>query len=218
MTPEEKKERKRLYDIEYRKKNAEKIKERQAIYREENPEKKKQRNKEYYQKNKDRKKEYDAEYRVKNLEKRKQKDKEYYQKNAEKIKERQAIYSKENKDKINNHQKNRKKTDPIYRLTCNLRCSIKASFKRKGLDKLTKTELILGCSFKSFKEHIESKFESWMNWDNYGLYNGEFNYGWDIDHIIPLSSATTEDEVIRLNHYTNLQPLCSKVNRHIKGG
>ena len=55
-----------------------------------------------------------------------------------------------------------------------------------------------------------------MNWENYGLYNGELNYGWDIDHIIPNSSALTEDEFIKLNHYTNLQPLCSKVNRHIK--
>ena len=55
-----------------------------------------------------------------------------------------------------------------------------------------------------------------MNWSNHGLYNGQLNYGWDIDHIIPLSSVKTEEDVIRLNHYTNLQPLCSFVNRVIK--
>jgi len=55
-----------------------------------------------------------------------------------------------------------------------------------------------------------------MNWDNRGLYNGEPNYGWDIDHIIPSSTAKTEDELIRLNHYTNLQPLCSYFNRVVK--
>ena len=55
-----------------------------------------------------------------------------------------------------------------------------------------------------------------MTWENRGLYNGEFNYGWDIDHIIPLSSAETEEDIIKLNHYTNLQPLCSKINRDIK--
>lgn len=55
-----------------------------------------------------------------------------------------------------------------------------------------------------------------MTWDNHGLYNGELNFGWDIDHIIPISSAKTEDEVINLNHYTNLQPLCGKINRDIK--
>lgn len=60
----------------------------------------------------------------------------------------------------------------------------------------------------------DSKFEPWMTWGNRGLYNGELNYGWDIDHIIP--SAETEEGVIKLNHYTNLQPLCSKVNRDIK--
>jgi len=55
-----------------------------------------------------------------------------------------------------------------------------------------------------------------MNWDNHGKYNGEFNFGWDLDHIIPISSAITEQEVIKLNHFTNLQPLCSKINRYIK--
>ena len=40
--------------------------------------------------------------------------------------------------------------------------------------------------------------------------------GWDIDHIEPLANATCEEDIIRLNHYTNLRPLCSKVNRDIK--
>jgi HNH endonuclease len=55
-----------------------------------------------------------------------------------------------------------------------------------------------------------------MNWENRGLYNGDFNYGWDIDHIIPISSAKTEEEIYKLNHFTNLQPLCSKYNRDLK--
>ena len=66
---------------------------------------------------------------------------------------------------------------------------------------------------------MESKFEPWMNWSNRGNWNGnpkKMNTAWDIDHIIPLSSATNEDEIIKLNHYTNLQPLCSYINRHVK--
>ena len=55
-----------------------------------------------------------------------------------------------------------------------------------------------------------------MTWENRGLYNGELDYGWDIDHVIPSSSATNAEEMIKLNHYGNLQPLCSKVNRDIK--
>ena len=48
-----------------------------------------------------------------------------------------------------------------------------------------------------------------MTWDKMGV---EIH----IDHIIPLSSAKTEEELYKLCHYTNLQPLCSKVNRDIK--
>lgn len=75
---------------------------------------------------------------------------------------------------------------------------------------------ILGCNYEEFKSYIESKFENWMSWNNYGKYNGEFNHGWDFDHIIPINSAKTVEEVYKLNHYTNFQPLCSKVNRDIK--
>jgi hypothetical protein len=40
-----------------------------------------------------------------------------------------------------------------------------------------------------------------MNWDNWS------QSGWHIDHIIPLASAKSEDELYKLSHYTNLQPL-----------
>ena len=48
-------------------------------------------------------------------------------------------------------------------------------------------------------QHLESKFTEEMSFDNYGK--------WHIDHIIPISSAKTEEDIIRLNHYTNFQPL-----------
>ena len=46
-----------------------------------------------------------------------------------------------------------------------------------------------------------------MNWNNRGKYNGTPNYGWDIDHIIPVSKGITENDIIKLNHHTNLRPL-----------
>jgi hypothetical protein len=55
-----------------------------------------------------------------------------------------------------------------------------------------------------------------MSWDNRGKFNGEANYGWDLDHIKPLSSAQTIEEVKELCHYTNIQPLCSYMNRCVK--
>jgi hypothetical protein len=95
----------------------------------------------------------------------------------------------------------------------NIRSLIGISIRNYGYYKSTKTTNILGCDVEYFKRYLESKFEQWMNWENYGKYNGELNYGWDIDHIIPISSAKNEEELIKLNHYTNLQPLCSKNNR-----
>lgn len=93
------------------------------------------------------------------------------------------------------------------------------SIKNTNTQKSSKSEDILGCSFEEFKSHLESQFESWMTWDNHGNpKDGIFepNKTWDIDHIIPLSSATTTDDIIKLNHYTNLRPLCTYNNRWVK--
>lgn len=164
--------------------------------------------------NKDKIKEQKREYRKSNT------YKQYRINNSEKIKEYNKKYYKENKRMINTQKliyiKNKYKNNILFRLSNNIRRSISLSFKNNGYTKNNKTFEILGCTFEEFKLHLESKFQPWMTWDNYGLYNGELNYGWDIDHIIPSSSATTEEELIKLNHYSNLQPLCSKVNRDIK--
>lgn len=97
-----------------------------------------------------------------------------------------------------------------------IRNLIRDKIKKGGYTKESKTSEILGCSFEEFKLYLESKFEPWMTWENYGLYNSKTNYGWDIDHIIPISSSKTKEDIIKLNHYTNLQPMCSKINRDIK--
>jgi hypothetical protein len=73
------------------------------------------------------------------------------------------------------------KEDTLFKLKFNIRTLIRNGFKRKYLNKSKKTSDILGCSFDEFKNYIESKFEHWMNWDNYGLYNGKTEYGWDIE-------------------------------------
>jgi hypothetical protein len=120
------------------------------------------------------------------------------------------------------HRENLKKrynNDTLFKLSVSIRNSIRQSFKKSGYIKESHTYEILGCSYEDFKIYLESKFESWMCWDNYGLYDGNFNTGWDIDHIEPLfpeGVERTPEDIIRLNHYTNLQPLCSKINRDIK--
>jgi hypothetical protein len=212
-------------------KNLETIKLSKKKYHEENKEKIKIREKKYREENKEKIKIREKKYREENKEKIKNRDKKYFEENKEKIMEnyyknrehnlkRMGEWKKENRSKLAEYQKNyykeRKKNNPLFKLTYNIRGLINSSIKNKGLKKNSKTAQILGCTFEEFKQHLESKFEPWMNWDNYGLYNGELNYGWDIDHIIPSSSAINEEELLKLNHFSNLQPLCSYTNRDIK--
>jgi hypothetical protein len=114
------------------------------------------------------------------------------------------------------YDKRKKQTDPIYRLKKNMRTMVGKSLKKKAYTKKSQTFEIVGCLQDFFIIYVESLWESWMTWDNYGKYNGTPNYGWDIDHIKPLITGLTEDDIIKLNHYTNLQPLCSYINRNIK--
>ena len=179
------------------------------------------------------KKEYNKQYIAKNKEKLSIRSKIYYIENktyiCNRIKnnknhEYQREYSKnyriENKEYFKRYRYEyeiyRRNTDSLYKLTSNIRTSISGSIKKNGYIKESKTTEIIGLSFKEFKIYLESRFEIWMNWDNYGKYNGQLNYGWDIDHIIPISSAETEIDIYKLNYYTNLQPLCSYTNRYIK--
>jgi hypothetical protein len=108
------------------------------------------------------------------------------------------------------------KSDPVFKLQRQIPVLLRVSIKRQGYSKKSKTFSILGCTWEELKYHLGSKFEPWMNWGNWGKYNGMQGYGWDVDHIIPVSFGKTEFEIIRLNHFTNLQPLDSYINRHIK--
>jgi hypothetical protein len=170
----------------------------------------------YYQKNK----EDIIKKQLENYHNDKSKAIKRYNDNKDKFSEKNAKYYLNNKETINRKKQERHRVrmieEPLYKLTYNIRRNIKSSLKAHNYTKSSKTHQLLGCSFDEFKTHIESKFEPWMNWDNYGKYNGELNYGWDFDHIIPLSSAKSEKEMVGLLHFSNVQPLCSKINRDIK--
>jgi len=139
--------------------------------------------------------------------------KDHYSNNKDKKLEYQKEYASLNKEKISTYkkeyQRNRRKTDPVYKLKYVVGRMIRNSLKCKGLSKNKKSMDILGCSIEFFKAYIEERFIDDMSWENYGTY-------WDIDHKIPLSTAVTEEQVLELNHYTNLQPLDSHINRNVK--
>ena len=162
-------------------------------YRKEYYQYNKEREKEYYQDNKERIKEYEKEWRQTNKEKIKERKKEYHQANKERIKG----YSKEWK-------RERRKTDTLFKMKCNLRTRTSKAFKNQGYCKNTRTQEMLGIDWEIAKQHIERQFTKGMNWNNYGE--------WHIDHIIPLASASTSERLKELCHYTNLQPLWAEYN------
>ena len=163
------------------------------------------------------------EYRLKNREKQIEYMKKYYQKNKKELLEKNKIYRnnhkeekklqdkhyrEEHREELNKKQLQRKENDPVYKLKCNLRGMIKNSFRRRGFKKKQKGEEIYGCTVNELIEHLIKTYEN------------NYNEKWDwkylkdvhVDHIIPLANATTEEEVVKLCHYTNLQLLKAKDN------
>lgn len=101
--------------------------------------------------------------------------------------------------------------DPIYKLQNLLKCHINKGLKTLTLPKNKNALEITGLeSWKHLKEHIESQFTEGMTWSNHG--HGKDNTTWHLDHIVPISSAQTEEDVYRLNHYTNLRPMWGSDN------
>ena len=156
--------------------------------------------------------------------------KKYYKENKETLLSYQKSYYNENKEYVINREKVRQKENPelsilkekkrrekrkkyfveyynkrrqfdiLFKISGNLRNRINKFIKNKSKS----TEKITGLSYVKLKEHLENQFFEGMTWDNYG--------DWHIDHIIPLSSAKTEEEIYKLCHYTNLQPLWAEDN------
>jgi hypothetical protein len=171
--------------VDYRKNNSEKVLELTRHWTKKNPEWVYNRHKKWREENPEKVKEMRGNWLNKNPEKRK----EY----RENYKSRKQEQRKERRDK-----------DPIFNLTNRLRCRLWKYLKILNITKTNKTFDIVGCSPEFLKEHLETQFTDGMSWDN--------RSEWHIDHIIPLSSAKTEDELYKLCHYENLQPLWAEDN------
>lgn len=136
-----------------------------------------------------------------------QKKQQKYKSNNYEILQKKALnYSRRPDIKIKSRlrKKERLKTDISYRMSENIRRRINLALHGKNKSKSTLD--MLGCSIDFLKQYMSNKFDKNMSWDNYGL------YGWHIDHIIPLSSAKNKEELEKLCHYSNLQPLWAKDN------
>ena len=108
-------------------------------------------------------------------------------------------------DRQNEWSKEKLRSDPVFALKKRIRSLISNSFASIGSSKNQETQAILGCTFDDFRAHIARQFLSGMTWDRMGR---EIH----IDHIVPLATAVNEQDVIALNHFTNLRPMWARDN------
>jgi hypothetical protein len=145
-----------------------------------------------YEKYKKRKTEYHKEWSKQNRDKLNEYHKEWRGKNIDKHRETKRTY-----------QKEKRHTDPIYKLISNFRTAIYIVLKENKLDKYTNYFNMVGYSAEQLKEHLEKQFKDGMNWENYGE--------WHVDHIKPISSfifETCDDEQFKVCwSLENLQPM-----------
>jgi hypothetical protein len=101
----------------------------------------------------------------------------------------------------NKYDRQRRAIDPLYKLAGNLRSLIIMSMKQKGFKKNTKSEKLVGCSFEHLLAHLQSTLPDWESHDVI-----------HIDHVIPVSAAEDEVEMVALQHWSNLQWLPGSEN------
>ena len=193
MTDEERKLRKKERDKKYRESHKEQAKAYHEAWRE---------------KNRDRLREQARMNYHKNPQAHKARVDKYKASHIEQIKESRSRYKQENRQKCTDYERIKRQTDPVYRFRSSFICLIRGYLRKKNYKGGKKTWEIVGCDFDAFLAHIQSQFEDGMTLENYGHGEGE----WNIDHIIPICTAKTDEDIERLNHYSNLRPMWASDN------
>ncbi len=154
-------------------------------------------------KDKEKRNAYNNAYREANREKENERRRTRHEANREKSRENSRAWRKANPEKAKElccaWAKKERAENPIFAMKFRIRALIAGSLKNKNYTKKSRTHEVLGCDYETFTAYLEAQFVDGMNWDNRDK--------WHIDHIIPIASAQTEEDVLSLNHYTNLQPL-----------
>jgi hypothetical protein len=154
----------------------------------------------------------DKKYREKNKEKLSKKHKIWYENNRDKWNEYIKVYRENNVDKIRkikrDYERNRKSSDPLYKLISNFRTAIYTVLKENNITKFGHYFDILGYTPEELINHLEKQFTEGMTWDNYG----EFH----VDHKLPISSFNIkeigDEEFMKCWSLDNLQPMWGEEN------
>ena len=162
-------------------------------------------------KNKEQRKEYNKKWRQKHKKEKNQYNKQYNQEHKEEKKQYNKQWRQDHREQTKQYMKTRYQTDPIFKLNQTMRLVIWRSLKTNTLSKNGRHwETLVGYTIEELKLHLETQFDSYMNWENHGSY-------WHLDHIIPLASLTFDSEEHEnfklLWSLGNLQPLFGPENR-----
>lgn len=133
--------------------------------------------------------------------------KKWYENNPEKASEVARDNSKNHRERINRRRRQRRTTDPKFKLECLLRGRIRQAISSlRG--KPGSAVRDAGCSMGELKLYLEHGFTEEMSWENHG----EF---WELDHIVPLAAfdLTDREQFLKACHYTNLQPLSKEEHK-----
>ena len=143
--------------------------------------------------------------------KRKNYDK-WYEQNKEHRREYHKQWRTENVDKWRktkrDYEKNRKDSDPLYKLVANFRTAIYQVLKESNVEKNKSYFDILGYTPEELIIHLEKQFKDDMTWDNYGV--------WHVDHKLPITSFDIQEmgdeEFMKCWCLDNLQPMWGEEN------
>jgi hypothetical protein len=154
----------------------------------------------------------DKKWREKNKEKLNEYVKTWYGQNKEHRKKYIKEYRENNVDKIRqikrDYERNRKASDPLYKLISNFRTAIWTVLKESNVDKYGHYFDVLQYSPEELINHLEKQFTDDMTWDNYGI--------WHVDHKLPITSfdiqGMGDEEFMRCWCLNNLQPMWGEEN------
>ncbi len=157
-------------------------------------------------------------WKAKNREKKLKYDRDRYWKDREPFVKKSP---EEKRIRKNTYNRDTYKENKSHRLKKVLSRSIRGALKSpKAGDSILK---YLPYTIQELKQHLESQFETWMNWDNWGIYDSNTwndddstTWKWQIDHIVPHSSfkysSMKDEEFKKCWDLSNLRPLSAKEN------
>ena len=148
---------------------------------------------EYKKKNRDKISVYNKQYKNDIKDEIKEYNHDYNLANREAIQKRQSAY-----------QKERKKTDPVFKLAGCLRNRLRVCLKTRNRKS---TKELTGCEYAFVRDWLQSQFIDDMTFENHGE-------KWHIDHVLPCAkfNMLDEEEQRRCFNWTNLQPMFADDN------